>query len=144
VFHKKGAARVALRGHSDHPEQRYQLHESLFFCLAPSLSTFTFCGAIAQIRSTPGFPEFTPGGRAAARLGQENPTFVDMDPPQHTLYRAMVEHEFSPDAVAKVRPSAEHAIEELLDRMTIKKNKGESVDFMADFAQPMTAGVICR
>jgi hypothetical protein len=39
-----------------------------------------------QIRTRPGFPELSAGGKAAAAAASK-PTFVDMDPPQHTAQR---------------------------------------------------------
>jgi hypothetical protein len=39
---------------------------------------------LSKERRRPGFPEFSEGGKIAA---QQRPTFVDMDPPEHTKYR---------------------------------------------------------
>lgn len=46
------------------------------------LPTYLF----VQIRTRPGFPELSPGGKAAAAAAVR-PTFVDMDPPEHTKQR---------------------------------------------------------
>lgn len=39
-----------------------------------------------QVRSAQGFPELHAGGKAAAASSRA-PTFVDMDPPEHTKFR---------------------------------------------------------
>jgi nitric oxide reductase len=39
---------------------------------------------VCQERQRPGYPEMTPGGKAAAK---NRPTFVDMDAPDHMRQR---------------------------------------------------------
>jgi hypothetical protein len=46
-----------------------------------------------QVRTHPGFPELSPGAKAA--ISGRDATFVDMDPPEHTQFRGMFEHAFT-------------------------------------------------
>jgi nitric oxide reductase len=48
---------------------------------------------LLQVRTHPGFPELSPGAKAAIE-GREA-TFVDMDPPEHTKFRSIFEHAFT-------------------------------------------------
>ncbi|KXZ42279.1 hypothetical protein GPECTOR_169g183 [Gonium pectorale] len=70
----------------------------------------------SKVRTHPNFPELSAGGKAAAVSGRA-PTFVDMDPPQHTKYRGMVEHAFSREASEALRPSIRRHVDSLIDAM---------------------------
>ncbi len=50
-------------------------------------------GAALQIRTRAGFPELSAGGKAAAAAAMK-PTFVDMDPPQHTAQRCGFQQDY--------------------------------------------------
>lgn len=85
----------------------------------------------SKIRTRPGFPELSAGGKAAATAGR--PTFVDMDPPEHTVQRGMVEHAFSPSSVAAMRPEIQKTVDECLAAMC-KDGCNPPVDLVQRFA----------
>lgn len=51
-----------------------------------------------QVRTHPGFPELSPGAKAA--IAGREATFVDLDPPEHTRFRSMFEHAFTNERCA--------------------------------------------
>ncbi|CAF4221831.1 unnamed protein product, partial [Rotaria sp. Silwood2] len=91
----------------------------------------------SKVRTHPGFPETGPGGKAAARAGK--PTFVDMDPPEHTRHRGMVEQDFTSEKAEEMRPSIQKIVDKLLDEML---TKAQPVDLLASFALPTPTLVI--
>jgi len=52
-----------------------------------------FTWSLHQVRTHPGFPELVPGAKAA--ISGREPTFVDLDPPEHTKFRGFFEHAFT-------------------------------------------------
>lgn len=48
------------------------------------------------------------------------PTFVDMDPPEHTKQRGMIEPYMTPEAVEKLRPHIQKIVDEEIDAMVKK------------------------
>lgn len=72
---------------------------------------------LSKIRTRPGFPEMGPGGKEAAK---QRPTFVDMDPPEHTKQRGMIEPYMTPEAVEKLRPHIQKIVDEEIDAMVKK------------------------
>jgi len=95
----------------------------------------------SKVRTRPGFPELSPGGKAAAAAGK--PTFVDMDPPEHTVQRGMVEPTFSPENVEAMRPFIQKSVEECLHNMT-KDRSVQPVDLVKRFALPVPFTVIAK
>ncbi|GLI66089.1 hypothetical protein VaNZ11_009811 [Volvox africanus] len=94
--------------------------------------------SFSKVRTHPNFPELSPGGKAAAASGRA-PTFVDMDPPQHTKYRDMVAHAFSREAVEVMRPGIQRKTNELVDEML---RKGSPLDLHEEFAMKLPFKVI--
>jgi fungal nitric oxide reductase len=95
-----------------------------------------------QERQRPGFPELSANGKIAAK---QRPTFVDMDPPDHTKYRGMVESVFTHEHVDSLKPYIQKTVDDLLDKM--KKKKGSQsgpVDLIEEFALPVPSYVICN
>ena len=93
--------------------------------------------SFSKVRTHPGFPETGPGGKAAATATK--PTFVDMDPPDHTKYRSMIEQDFSPKNVQALRPKIEKIANDLIDKMM--KNK-QPVDLHISYSLPVPTFVI--
>ncbi|CAF4701316.1 unnamed protein product [Rotaria socialis] len=91
----------------------------------------------SKVRTHPGFPETGPGGKAAARAGK--PTFVDMDPPEHTRHRGMVEQDFTSAKAEEMRPAIQKIVDKLLDEML---KKTQPVDLLATFGLPVPTLVI--
>lgn len=91
----------------------------------------------SKVRTHPNFPETGPGGKAAARAGK--PTFVDMDPPDHTRHRGMVEQDFTSERAEAMRPLIQQIVDKLLDEMLTKP---QPVDLLASFALPVPTLII--
>jgi len=82
----------------------------------------------SKLRTLPNFPEMNPGGKEAAK---QRPTFVDMDPPLHTMHRGMVSHVFTKEYTEKLRPQIQKTVDECLQSMIAR---GSPVDLMSTFA----------
>lgn len=82
------------------------------------------------------------------KMGVERPVIgaalsahmLNADPPDHTRLRALVGKAFTSRRVHQVRPAIERITDELLDAMAER----DQADLMADFAVPLTIGVICE
>ncbi|KIY99192.1 Cytochrome P450 55A2 [Monoraphidium neglectum] len=103
----------------------------------------------SKVRTHPGFPELSQGAKAAIE-GRE-PTFVDMDPPEHTRFRGMFEDAFSHDAVEAMRPQIAATVDRLIDEMEAAKAKAGggggdgspfSIDLQEAFSMPLAFGTI--
>ena len=62
----------------------------------------------------------------------------NLDPPDHTRLRALVNKAFTPRIIEQQRPQIEHLVHELLDAVT---DQGR-MDFIGDFSYPLPAIVI--
>ena len=71
-----------------------------------------------------------------------NHWMVFRDPPDHTRLRRLFNKAFTPTAVENLRPNIEGIVAQLIDGMEAKARRGETVDFIADFAYPLPASVI--
>nr|WP_221468513.1 cytochrome P450 [Saccharopolyspora phatthalungensis] len=65
---------------------------------------------------------------------------LNVDPPDHTRLRKLVNKAFTSRTIARLRPRIEEITTELLDAMPV----GESVDLLAEFALPLPIRVICE
>lgn len=86
----------------------------------------------------PGFP-----GQSAtvATMRQRYPTFIVMDPPEHTVNRRMITGEFTLKRIEAMRPQVQAMADRLIDQLL---DKGPPTDFVEDFAFPLTSLVICN
>lgn len=71
-----------------------------------------------------------------------NHWMVFRDPPDHTRLRRLFNKAFTPTSVSNLRPSIESIVAHLIDGMEAKARRGETVDYIADFAYPLPASVI--
>lgn len=96
----------------------------------------------SKVRTHPGFPELVPGAKAAVE-GRE-PTYVDMDPPQHTKFRSMFEPGFTHERVDSIRPSIKDKAKELIEQMKLQRSKSgqDSIDLHENFSLPFAFKVI--
>ena len=62
-----------------------------------------------------------------------------MDPPEHTIYRQIIEPYFAPARMEAFEPSCREIITELLDQIPAQND----VELMADIAQPFAVQVQC-
>lgn len=67
--------------------------------------------------------------------------FIDMDPPEHDVYRRMLISEFSVKRVRAMRPGIEATAHELIDAMLAA---GRPADLVADFGLALPSLVICQ
>jgi cytochrome P450 len=85
----------------------------------------------------PGFPEVSPG---AERFTQDTPTFVRMDPPEHTRLRGMINAEFTYKRAVAMRPQIQQIVDTCANDMLAKS---PPADLLTEFAQPIPSLVIC-
>jgi cytochrome P450 len=71
-----------------------------------------------------------------------NHWMVFRDPPDHTRLRRLFTKAFTPTAVANLTPNIENIVAHLIERMQDRAARGETVDFIGDFAYPLPATVI--
>ena len=67
---------------------------------------------------------------------------VFRDPPDHTRLRRLFTRAFTPTTVANLLPNITEIVDFLIDGMEAKSRKGETVDYVMDFAYPLPAMVI--
>ncbi|OBJ57200.1 cytochrome P450 [Mycobacterium asiaticum] len=68
------------------------------------------------------------------------PSFLFLDPPDHTRLRKLVSKAFAPKVVNALQPEISALVDGLLDRIA----EQGSFDVVADFAYPLPVAVICR
>ncbi len=99
---------------------------------------------ISADRLTPFFktnPEYQRGS-IDSLVRYLNHWMVFRDPPDHTRLRRLFNKAFTPTSVSNLRPSIESIVAHLIDGMKAKARRGETVDYIADFAYPLPASVI--
>jgi cytochrome P450 len=97
--------------------------------------------------SRPDFPLLTP--KRPMRSAQEQAElakfrqgqFIDMDPPEHDVYRRMLISEFSVRRINAMRPGIQRVVDELIDDMLAK---GNSADLVEAFGLPVPSFTICQ
>ena len=93
---------------------------------------------LSKERTRPGFPELNAHGKLAAK---NRPTFVDMDPPEHTKYRDMVQPMFTREHVEEMKAYIQKTVDDLLDKMKAKGCQDGPVDLVQEFALPVPSYV---
>jgi cytochrome P450 len=99
---------------------------------------------ISANRLTPFFktnPEYQKGS-IESLVRYLNHWMVFRDPPDHTRLRRLFNKAFTPTSVENLRPNIEDIVAHLIDGMEAKASRGETVDYIADFAYPLPASVI--
>lgn len=99
---------------------------------------------ISADRLTPFFktnPEYQRGS-IDSLVRYLNHWMVFRDPPDHTRLRRLFNKAFTPTSVSNLRPSIESIVAHLIDGMEAKARRGETVDYITDFAYPLPASVI--
>jgi cytochrome P450 len=99
---------------------------------------------ISADRLTPFFktnPEYLRGS-IDSLVRYLNHWMVFRDPPDHTRLRRLFNKAFTPTSVSNLRPSIESIVAHLIDGMEARARRGETVDYIADFAYPLPASVI--
>lgn len=86
----------------------------------------------------PGFPHRNAGMRERDRT---NPTFINMDDPEHARLRRMVTAPFAVRKMEALRPSVQTIVDDLIDKMLAGPGP---VDLVEAFALPVPSLVICE
>jgi cytochrome P450 len=81
--------------------------------------------------------EFLPTGEVPT---PETPSFLFLDPPDHTRLRRLVSKAFTARAVQRLEPFIRQTIDDLLDAAGDR----DGLDVLADLAHPLPVTVICR
>jgi cytochrome P450 len=82
------------------------------------------------------------GDDPAATGVAEPPSMLVVDPPDHTRYRRLVSRAFTPRAMAAAEPVVRRTAEALLDDLDRRARRGEVVDLVAGYAEPLPVRVI--
>ncbi|MGH8901835.1 MAG: cytochrome P450 [Egibacteraceae bacterium] len=75
-----------------------------------------------------------------AQASLERPSFLFLDPPDHTRLRRLVSKAFTPRVVEALRPTVQRWVDELIDRVA----ENHRIELIADLAYPLPVRVICR
>jgi hypothetical protein len=83
---------------------------------------------------------FLRGGSATSPMAEMYKRWMlQVDPPDHTRLRGLVNKAFTPRVVEKMRPAVQRSVDELIDRVIASGR----MDVMADLAFPLPIMVIC-
>ncbi|KNG91242.1 cytochrome P450 55A3, partial [Aspergillus nomiae NRRL 13137] len=94
---------------------------------------------LSKVRQREGFPEMSPGGKAAAK---NRPTFVDMDPPDHMHQRSMVGAFFNEGYVQSRLPFIHDTVQHYLNELIAAGKDKKQVDLVKHFALPVPSHII--
>lgn len=94
-------------------------------------------GQLSADRQNPGFPIISPRMEG---IRHQPPSFVGMDPPEHTRHRRMLLPEFSVRGIDTMRPGMAAIVDQYIDEML---SAGPPVDLVTAFALPVPSRVIC-
>ncbi|WP_067537443.1 cytochrome P450 [Nocardia crassostreae] len=86
----------------------------------------------------PGTP--LPPGSARMLAPRQNPSFLFLDPPDHTRLRRLVQKAFTPRVVAGLAPRITRFVDQVLDRATATGG----FDAVEDLGYPLPITVICE
>ena len=87
----------------------------------------------------PGFPVVVPRGTDS--LGKVAIPLIGVDDPHHARHRRLVIRGFTARHIKSLRPQIQEIADRLLDGMA---ERGPTADLVAEYAQPLSAMVICR
>lgn len=83
---------------------------------------------------------FLRGGSATSPMAEMYKRWMlQVDPPDHTRLRGLVNKAFTPRVVEKMRPAVQRSVDELIDRVIASGR----MDVMSDLAFPLPIMVIC-
>lgn len=83
---------------------------------------------------------FVPGAPRAQIAEPDQDSIISMDPPRHTAIRNLINREFTPRRVARMRPRIQALTDELLDEMA---QLSPPADLNEHLALPLALRVIC-
>ncbi len=85
----------------------------------------------------------TPAKDEIAQLGIP-PTFIMMDPPDHTRLRRLITKAFTPDTVKELEPTIRDFVVSHIEAMKRKAADGEEVDLIQGIASPLPTMVVAN
>ncbi|MGB8331469.1 MAG: cytochrome P450 [Polyangiales bacterium] len=85
----------------------------------------------------------TPAKDEISQLGIP-PTFIMMDPPDHTRLRRLITKAFTPDTVRELEPTIRRFVVERVEAMKRKAAEGQTIDLIADIASPLPTMVVAE
>jgi len=83
----------------------------------------------------------TPAKDEISQLGIP-PTFIMMDPPDHTRLRRLITKAFTPDVVKELEPTIRQFVVDHVEAMKQKAADGEEVDLIQGIASPLPTMVV--
>jgi cytochrome P450 len=69
---------------------------------------------------------------------------LEVDPPLHSRYRALVNPVFAPGRIAALRPRVEGLAAGLVDGLLARLDTGAAIDLVADYAVPLSVGTLAE
>lgn len=134
---------------TDPPEEYLRLQQSRPVCpitLATGFDALLVTGYedVRTILSDPRFSRdalFEPGAPRSQLAEPDQDSIISIDPPRHTRLRRLINQEFSPRRVERMRPRIEAHVAELLDVM---ERKAPPVDLNEYLGRPLALQVICE
>ncbi|MFJ4714520.1 cytochrome P450 [Streptomyces sp. NPDC088785] len=93
-----------------------------------------------RVSSDPRQPGFPHRSAAMRERDRTNPTFINMDDPEHARLRRMVTAPFAVRKMQALRPAVQRIVDDLIDRMLAGP---APVDLVEAFALPVPSLVIC-
>ncbi|MEU9478091.1 cytochrome P450 [Streptomyces sp. NPDC048191] len=94
---------------------------------------------VSRVLTDPAFARFPAARFGLSARSPESLALNSVDPPDHTRRRRLVAHAFTGRQAARLRPEVTRLAEDLLAGMI---ERGGPADLLADFAVPLTVGVI--
>ncbi|MGD3112661.1 cytochrome P450 [Streptomyces sp. YGL11-2] len=94
-----------------------------------------------QVLTDSAFARFPASGFGLSARSPESLALNSVDPPDHTRRRQVVAHAFTAERATVLRPYVEELASDLAAAM---RDRSGPADFLADFAVPLTVGVIGR
>jgi len=85
----------------------------------------------------------TPAKDEISKLGIP-PTFIMMDPPDHTRLRRLITKAFTPDTVKELEPTIRQFVVERVDAMKQKAADGAAVDLIEEIASPLPTMIVAN
>ena len=85
----------------------------------------------------------TPAEDEITQLGLP-PTFIMMDPPEHTRLRRLITKAFTPDTVKELEPTIRDFVVDAIETMKRQAADGEEVDLIEAIASPLPTMVVAN
>lgn len=135
-MHMPGAYRDGLEHEGPSRVRFWNGQEGWLFVRYADVKAILANPQFSAVVTAPNFPSLSPARDA---ISHNDPTFLRLDPPDHTYYRRMLTGEFMVRRISAMKPGIAAIVDRLLDDMICKGPPG---DIVHDFALPLTSQVI--